>query len=199
MIALVVGGLVALLGAEYLQSQRWKWIAKPAASLGFVLLGVQYAPTLLPALLLAFVGDVLLIGKDKRMFVGGLLAFIFAHVAFAIHFALAGVSGIQAIIGLAFMYVVSRQVLRWLMPHVQPALKGPVSAYFMAISFMVAFAFGYYRAGGHWAVLLGAACFAMSDIAAARNRFVKAEFQNKAWGLPLYYGGQVLIVLGFAQ
>jgi hypothetical protein len=27
----------------------------------------------------------------------------------------------------------------------------------------------------------------------ARDRFVRHEFANRAWGLPLYYGAQLLI------
>jgi hypothetical protein len=27
----------------------------------------------------------------------------------------------------------------------------------------------------------------------ARDRFVRHEFRNRAWGLPLYYGAQLMI------
>ena len=40
---------------------------------------------------------------------------------------------------------------------------------------------------------VGATLFYFSDLAVARQRFVVKSFWNKAWGLPLYFGGQVLI------
>jgi uncharacterized membrane protein YhhN len=40
---------------------------------------------------------------------------------------------------------------------------------------------------------LGAAVFFMSDLAVARERFVVKSFTNKAFGLPVYYAGQLLI------
>ncbi len=45
------------------------------------------------------------------------------------------------------------------------------------------------------AVLLaaGALCFFASDGAVARQRFSHESFWNKAWGLPLYFAGQLLI------
>ena len=48
-------------------------------------------------------------------------------------------------------------------------------------------------AGGPWQVAVGALAFTASDVAVARDRFVKNGFQNRAWGLPLYYGAQLLI------
>jgi uncharacterized membrane protein YhhN len=40
---------------------------------------------------------------------------------------------------------------------------------------------------------VGAALFFASDLAVARNRFVAKAFVNRAWGLPAYYAGQLLI------
>ena len=37
--------------------------------------------------------------------------------------------------------------------------------------------------------------FAISDLAVARERFVAQTIRNKVWGLPFYYGAQVLIAL----
>ncbi|NNF09333.1 MAG: lysoplasmalogenase, partial [Acidimicrobiia bacterium] len=39
----------------------------------------------------------------------------------------------------------------------------------------------------------GASLFIASDIAVARNTFVAPGYANKLWGLPLYYGGQLLL------
>ena len=37
------------------------------------------------------------------------------------------------------------------------------------------------------------ALFFVSDLSVARNRFVAREFSNLVWGLPAYFGGQLLI------
>ena len=35
--------------------------------------------------------------------------------------------------------------------------------------------------------------FCLSDLAVTRDRFIARSFWNGAWGLPLYYGAQVLL------
>jgi hypothetical protein len=40
---------------------------------------------------------------------------------------------------------------------------------------------------------VGALTFTASDVLVARNRFMRREFVNRAVGLPLYYGGQLLL------
>jgi len=47
--------------------------------------------------------------------------------------------------------------------------------------------------GGPLAVAVGALAFTASDVSVARDRFVRHEFLNRAWGLPLYYAAQVLL------
>jgi hypothetical protein len=42
-------------------------------------------------------------------------------------------------------------------------------------------------------VAVGALAFAASDVSVARDRFVRPEFVNRAWGLPLYYAAQLLL------
>jgi hypothetical protein len=44
-------------------------------------------------------------------------------------------------------------------------------------------------------ILLGAGLFYVSDLAVARDRFIAPGFANAAWGLPLYYGGQLVLAL----
>ena len=74
-------------------------------------------------------------------------------------------------------------VLRW--PEVEVGV-GYLGA-------MATLACGVTAAGGPWQVAVGALAFTASDVAVARDRFVKREFLNRAWGLPLYYGAQLLI------
>jgi uncharacterized membrane protein YhhN len=94
--------------------------------------------------------------------------------------------------------VPARLVDRWLQPHVPAKLRVPVRAYFVAISAMVACAFGTFGLAGGRVLLLGALMFFFSDLAVARDRFVAHGFVNRLWGLPLYYGGQLLLALSVA-
>ena len=48
-------------------------------------------------------------------------------------------------------------------------------------------------ATGDGLILVGAVAFFVSDLAVARERFVRSSFLNRAWGLPLYYGGVILL------
>jgi len=88
--------------------------------------------------------------------------------------------------------------LKWLWPNLG-AFKLPVVIYVIAIVSMVMGAFAVQSTGGLPAperdyLALGAALFFLSDLAVARDRFIAREFKNKAFGLPAYYGAQLLIV-----
>ena len=48
-------------------------------------------------------------------------------------------------------------------------------------------------------LLLGAVLFLLSDLSVARDRFVAPGFVNRLWGLPFYYGGQVLLAASVAR
>jgi uncharacterized membrane protein YhhN len=41
--------------------------------------------------------------------------------------------------------------------------------------------------------MAGAALFYLSDLAVAADRFLGGSFPHYAWGLPLYYSGQLLL------
>ena len=84
-------------------------------------------------------------------------------------------------------------LLRWLRPHVPPAMSATVYAYVIVISTMVICAAGAAVGTGQGAILIGAAMFYVSDLAVARDRFVAPAVSNKLWGLPLYFGGQLVL------
>jgi hypothetical protein len=44
-------------------------------------------------------------------------------------------------------------------------------------------------------VVVGALAFTASDVSVARDRFVQPAFHNRAWGLPLYFGAQLLLAM----
>jgi uncharacterized membrane protein YhhN len=87
-------------------------------------------------------------------------------------------------------------VLRWLYPHLTPAFRAPVLSYMLVITAMVALAVGTHSESSAPLLLAGAGLFALSDVSVARDQFVQRSFLNRAWGLPTYYLGQLLLAVG---
>lgn len=156
-------------------------------------------------LLLGAAGDAALLGKSDRAFLVGLGAFLLGHVAYVIAagqlvppdrwLSSAGpIAAAPAAVGLG--------VLAWLWPRLG-SMRLPVIAYVLVIVAMVI---------GGIAILstetlpeqnrrlfaAGAVLFFASDLAVARDKFVAATFVNRAWGLPCYYAGQLLIAWSLA-
>src|SRR5690606_15836297 len=84
-------------------------------------------------------------------------------------------------------------VYRWLKPHLEGPMRVAVPIYIVVICGMVALAVGTHVHRSGWMLLAGAFAFFVSDISVARDRFVSPGFDNRAWGLPLYYGAQLLL------
>lgn len=187
---------LALLVAERRDSQAGRAVVKPLASAGFVAAALaqgatesSYGQALLVALVLSWLGDVLLIPRSRRVFRAGILAFLLGHIAFVAAFVGRGVDLRLAGAALAVALMAAAVVGRWLLPHVPPEMKPAVIAYIAVISIMVASALGTGRA----AIALGAVAFYLSDLSVARDRFVAPGFANRVWGLPLYYGAQLVL------
>jgi len=208
LVALTLLALIALLGAQYLDHQRAVWIAKPLASTGFVAVAVErgglgqiangdvYAMGMMAGLVLSWWGDVLLIPKNRpSLFRAGLFAFLLGHVAYALAFASKGLDTGAAGASALVLGIIGIAVLRWLRPAVPDSLLLPVRAYVIVISAMLLCAVGAVVYGGDSRILLGAGLFYVSDLAVARDRFIAPGFANAAWGLPLYYGGQLVLAL----
>ena len=172
-------------------------VNKTVASLAFVLAAVQAgAPgagasglALLVALGLSVVGDLLLLSRAKPAFLGGLGAFLLAHVAFVATFLtlepdprVAGVAAVPVALVCAFVW-------RWLAPRAG-SMRGPVLAYVVVIGAMTATSFG--LVGRSPWVPVAAVVFLLSDLCVARDRFVSPGWDNRLVGLPLYYGAQLL-------
>jgi uncharacterized membrane protein YhhN len=207
--AVVLGVLVAaLLGVVAKGGSRLEWIVKPAASATFVAAGLAagalsttWGSILWAGLLLAAAGDVALISDDRRAFLTGLVSFLLGHVAYAVAFAVRGVSAPDTAGAAALFSVAAIPILRWLWPHLGasaggPAMRGPVVAYVVVITVMVALAvgaWGHPETGGDYRIPLGAFAFYLSDLSVARDRFVAPGFANRAWGLPLYYAAQLAL------
>lgn len=192
--------VVALLYVHKAGAAKAEWLVKPAAAATFVVTGLlhgglssTFGRIVVGGLCLAAVGDVLLIPKDKRAFLAGLVSFLLGHVAYAVAFVARGVdlaATTSVLVGFALLAI---PVLRWLWPSVERPMRVPVAAYITVITVMVALAAGAAKKDGAWSLVVGAIAFYLSDLSVARDRFVKREFANKVWGLPLYFFAQMVL------
>jgi uncharacterized membrane protein YhhN len=197
--------LAGLLCCEKRNSTRGLLATKPLLSALFVAAaltgtgtGTPYFRWILAGLLLCMAGDVFLIFFFARKpFLAGLVSFLAGHVLYAVaFFTLAGGGGGNWIVTAVFA-AASGCVFVWLRPHLGRMLV-PVALYVIVITAM---AIGAAALAANEAVpfegralaFAGALLFYLSDLFVARQRFVKANFLNRAIGLPLYYAGQFMI------
>jgi uncharacterized membrane protein YhhN len=199
-IALSGVAVAALVVCDYRGFRPGRYLCKPLAALAFLWLalvmgatGSSYGTWILAGLVCCLAGDLLLMADSERSFLAGLVAFLCGHLCYCIAFlglgeSLAGfaVTALPALLLLVFS-------LRWLMPFVGPGMKVPVIAYTVVITLMLLCAG--LTAGQPVAplVIVGAWCFALSDLAVARRQFVSASPLNGVWGTPLYFGAQMLL------
>jgi uncharacterized membrane protein YhhN len=195
---LVAGALWATKSGRH----ELEWVFKPLAALSFVLLGLytgalttRWGTVLFVGLVLAAGGDVLLIPKSRRFFLFGLVSFLLGHVAYAVAFGLRGLDVRWLLGALVLLAAIAVFVLRWLWPHVEREMRIPVAAYMIVITSMVALGAGTFGARGDARLLVGAVAFYLSDLAVARDRFVSRGFVNRLWGLPVYFGAQLLLAM----
>jgi uncharacterized membrane protein YhhN len=199
---LVVAFVCGLLVCEARDSKRAALVCKSAASAGFVavawVLGAPergaFGAFILVGLVLSATGDVALALHSRRSFLFGLVAFLLGHVAYIA--ACAVVVPFRQWLGpvVALPVVTTTAAYVVLSPRLG-SLRGPVIAYMGAITVMVIGAIAFRDAGAAHgdALLLGAFLFYVSDLSVARDRFVQRAFVNRAWGLPAYYAGQLLL------
>jgi len=193
-------GVSAMFVADHTGKRMLEFVGKPAAGLAFLALGFATSAghgsaltqAFLAALALALVGDVCLMLRTDASFLAGLGAFLLGHVGFAVAFAIRGVDplwcGAMLVPTVAFAFV----VWRWLSPHVPAPMKVPVMAYMTVISTMVVLAVGTHGARPAPVLVAAAFSFFVSDLAVARQKFVNPSHTNRYWGLPLYFGAQLL-------
>lgn len=195
-----IAAVVALLRFEHRRHLRGRAISKLAASSAFLWLAWASAATdsdygrwILLALALSWCGDLCLLSARSGAFLAGIGAFLLAHVAFAFGFATRPHALPVPAIALGAMAVAGLLVLRWLWPHLHGFFRGAVLAYVAAIVAMCALSIAAVVGGSHPVLAIGALAFMASDVAVARDRFVREAFVNRAWGLPLYYAAQLLL------
>lgn len=198
-------GLAVLLRGVVTGSHLLRSVGKVGASLAMVGFGLAVGLAdrgdvglfALLALGLSFVGDVLLLWSDKRVFLVGLVAFLLAHVAYTVAFALSGVDPRGLIVG-AGLLVPFAAAVGWALYPKAGRLGKAVVAYISVISCMVCAAAGTVPLAGS-VLLVGATLFFVSDLFVARQRFISDVPLNRLIGLPLYYAGQLVIAWGLAR
>ena len=192
--------VTGLLVAERRQAGVARAVCKLAASTAFIAFALSldatattYGTLVLLALLLSWAGDALLLSSARRVFMGGLAAFLLAHLAYTVAFWTTGPQAPVLLAALAGFGAVGVVTLRWLWPHLSAGDRPPVVAYIAVIVVMCAAAAGSSQAVGSLVPVVGAACFMASDVAVARDQFVARSVVNRLWGLPLYYLAQFLL------
>lgn len=200
--ALILGLLAVGLqiAAEWLGAREARALAKVASSTAFlaVAYGVGALETdhgrwLFGGLVLSWVGDVALLSDERRIFLGGIVAFLLAHLAYAGAFLTLGVSWPTVAITFVVIAPLGGIAMLWLRKGAGNLFPA-VMAYVGVIEIMVALAVAVDVPGLRpWPV--AAVLFYASDLAVARERFVQSAFVNRAIGLPLYYGAQFAFAL----
>lgn len=175
-------------------------LAKAAASTTFVALalinganGSSYGRFILAALILCWVGDMLLLSRKSSFLLAGIAAFLLAHLAFAAAFIRETVNQNWLLGAIVCTAVAGVLLIRWLWPRLESFYRFAVPAYVAAIMTMTSLAVGVSAAAMPATVAIGAIMFAVSDVSVARDRFIESSFVNKVWGLPLYYFAQLLL------
>ncbi len=181
-------------------------VAKLVASSAFIGLALRagaldstFGKLILAGLGLSWCGDMALVGTSEAFFLGGLVAFLLAHLAYVSAFVAHGYQRSWVIIAAVPITIVAIAVWTWLEPYTATNLSIPVRAYIAVISLMVIFAIGTRGKSGSWLIVAGAVLFFLSDLSVAALRIVQTDVATYLVGLPLYYSGQVCLALSVSQ
>ncbi len=177
-----------------------EWVSKPLASACFIALALHcgaldsaFGRWLLAGLVLCTAGDVFLIAHHDKAFLAGLSSFLLGHLLYVVAFLQLPLNLTAMLVSLAPAIALAVFSLRWLWPHLPENMQLAVLAYIGVICSMLLMAGSTWGSGPGLLVLMGAWGFAISDLAVARNQFVQPGFSNRLWGLPLYFGSQLLL------
>lgn len=157
-------------------------------------------------LLFSLVGDVLLMISLERMFVPGLVSFLFAHISYIIGFQneLMTVS-FWSVLLLAIIAVNAVRLVRRITSAMrvkgQARLVAPVLLYSTVITVMLYAAMTTlsnpaWKAGASLLVGLGAFLFYVSDIILAWNKFVAPIKNGRILNIAAYHLGQIGLIAG---
>ena len=206
-ILIIILGTILLVGVLYYEKKKNRiplLITKSTLSLLFVITALlqphsvsAYYHYLLVGLIFCLVGDVCLALPQKKAFMGGLIAFLVGHVLYVFSFSSLIPISHWFSSGLFIIVGTSAFIFLWLRPHLKSMLI-PVLIYILVITIMAIGALAVFwkssfQVSGRVLILAGALCFYVSDVFVARHRFIKEEYRNRLFGLPLYYTGQFML------
>lgn len=201
-IGVTLAGAVILVICRFIGLAVPGAVAKLTASTAFIATAVSvgaarwtYGRIMLVGLVLSWFGDAFLIGSSEPLFLLGLVSFLLARVAYCVAFGIRGVRATWAAGSLVAVAAVSIGAMAWLDPHVPAVLAILIGVNTAVISLMVVLAVGARGAGATMLIPVGAVLFYFSDLSASASQFVIPDFPNYVWGLPFYFGGQVLLAL----
>jgi uncharacterized membrane protein YhhN len=147
-VAVAAALLAALVGVHLAADARGRAIPRAAGKLGasavFVAVALSRGPQgafdrrVVAGLLLSVAGDALLLSSRRPAFVGGLVAFLLAHVAYVLAFAAVARPSAGAA---AAVVLATAAVLAWLWPRLGD-LRAAVAVYCAVISAMLWLALG---------------------------------------------------------
>jgi uncharacterized membrane protein YhhN len=198
-VAYVISGTLAIVGAER-DSRGLQLVFKPLTTL--LLLGVvgfpetTFARLVAAGVVLSVVGDIALLGQGNGAFIGGLVAFLLAHVAYIAAFAGFAVWSVHVVVVAAAVAITTGLVLRAIWAGAV-GLHGPTIAYGVVISAMVASAAATVggRLTGAPLVAVGAVLFYASDASLALNRFRQPFPHSSIFTMGVYWLGQLGIAV----
>lgn len=204
--AISLGACLTLVVLLYLGHTIPAALAKLIASTAFVTLAwcggaldSVFGRLILAGLVFSWCGDMALVGASEAHFLGGLVAFLLAHVAYVSAFVAHGYQRSWVVATAIPITVIAIAVWAWLEPYTAANLSIPVRAYIAVISLMVIFAVGTRGVSGSWLIVTGATLFFLSDLSVAALRIVQTDVATYVIGLPFYYAGQVCLALSVSQ
>jgi uncharacterized membrane protein YhhN len=197
--------VTALVVSDQKQIRPGRYLFKPLAAAAFIWLALAldasasvYGSWLLGGLLCCMAGDLLLMPDNERAFLAGLVAFLCGHLLYAMAFLQLPLN----FSGLAVMavpaLVLSALTIRWLSPHLEGGMKVPVLLYTAVITVMLLCSGLTISSPASVLIISGAWGFAVSDVAVARQQFVKSDPLNGLWGTPLYFLSQMVLACSVA-
>ena len=157
-------------------------------------------------ILLSLTGDILLMVSLDRLFMGGLVAFLLAHLAYLIGFNIP-IPEISAwgfflaiMVGLGGMRTI-RRIIAALVANGQARMRTPIIIYGTVISLMLLSAMMKltdltWNANAGVLVSVGAFLFYVSDIILAWHKFVAPIQHGRIYNIGAYHLGQIILIAG---
>ena len=208
--AFIFAGLEAL--ALHRNWAKVEWLAKPAVMVCLLIwlytsAGLEGALLWFGlGLLFSLAGDVLLMISLDKLFLAGLVTFLFAHVFYVIGFniPLPAISAWSVILAVLIGWggaKVIRRILVSVLEKGQGRMRLPIIIYSVVISMMLLSAMVKlndlsWHAGASILVALGAFLFYLSDIVLAWNKFVSPFNYGRIYNIALYHLGQIMLIAG---